>query len=265
MTERGATPLDFAAEIARLATLPGPDYDRARVAVARQFGLRTATLDGEVRKVRTAARPAQAHWLYSCQQNDNGAPRPNLHNAMLALRLDERVNGLFAYDEMLRMPILLAPVPGQDEPAGPFTARLVRDTDVSALQEWLQKAGLEMLTKDATHQAVALRATERAFHPVRDYLNSLTWGNVPRLKIWLRTYLGAEQTDYTARIGIMFMIAMVARVFQPGAKADYMLVLEGAQGARKSSACAILGGEWFSDSLPDIRTAGKDVAQHLNG
>jgi predicted P-loop ATPase len=205
-------------------------------------------------------------WRHKCQTDKDGNPRPNLANTMLALRDDANLSDLFAFDQMSRITMLTREVPGPvlQADAAVFESRPVRDTDVTALQEFMQLAGLENLSKDTTHQAVDLRATERAYHPVRNYLNAVRWDGVPRLPPWLAVYLGAQPSAYASGIGTMFMVAMVARVFDPGCKCDYMLVLEGAQGARKSTACAILGGTWFSDAMPDLR-AGKDVSQHLNG
>ncbi len=200
-------------------------------------------------------------WLAGCAKDSRGEPLPNLANAMVALRNDSAIMDLLSYDEMQRAPILIRPI-ASDRPD--FEERPVTDVDVSALQEQLQLAGLRNVAKDTVHQAVDLRAQERAFHPVRDYLRALHWDGAPRLSAFFPTYFGADGTAYTEAIGPMFLIGMVARVLDPGCKADHLPVLEGPQGSLKSTACRILGGEWFSDSLPEV-TNWKDAAQHLRG
>jgi predicted P-loop ATPase len=191
---------------------------------------------------------------------------PVLANLMIALRAAPEIAAAFTFDEMMRAPILTGALPIVERIIGEFGPypRPVRDTDVSQLQEWLQRECLPRIGAEMTYQAVNLRAQERSFHPVRDYLDGLAWDEKPRLDRWLSYYLGAEPSAYLAAIGRMFLIAMVARIFAPGCKADYMPVFEGEQGAFKSAACSVLAGQWFSDNLPDL-LHDKDTAQHIRG
>lgn len=107
-------------------------------------------------------------------------------------------------------------------------------------------------------------AHQNRFHPVREYLDGLKWDGVPRLVTWLSYYLGADESEYVETVGRCFFIAMVARIYKPGCKQDYMLILEGPQGLLKSMACEAIAGNWFSDNLPDVRDS-KDLSQHLQG
>jgi predicted P-loop ATPase len=132
-------------------------------------------------------------------------------------------------------------------------------TDVDGLQTlaWLQGTkGIVMEAGiTAVEHALDVVGETNSFHPPRDYFRALNWDAVQRLPTWLSTYLGAEQTDYTAQAGTAWLISAIARVMQPGCQADYMLVLEGSQGARKSTALRVLfSDDWFSDSLLPIGT-----------
>jgi predicted P-loop ATPase len=207
-----------------------------------------------------------SRWLDDCLTDKEAQPFCILANAMIAMRNDPHLIALTAYDEMLRAPLIYRAVPahGGERPAPLPTPRPMTDADIAAVQEYLQLAGLCHIGREAVGQALDLRARERGFHPVRDYLDRLVWDGVQRVDGWLSTYLGAKRNAYAKAVGRMFLIGMVARIYTPGAKVDHVPVLEGPQGQLKSTACGILAGPWFSDSLPDVMS-GKEASQHLRG
>ena len=184
----------------------------------------------------------------------------NTGNALLALEQDSELVGAFGYDQMLCCDVLLRPL---FKPDPSFIPRPVTDVDILAVQEHLQWVGFRRLGKNTTHDAISKHAHEHAFHPVRNHLDRLAWDGEERLGIWLAKCFGASQTRYAEEIGKMFLISMIARIYKPGCKVDYMLVLEGEQGLLKSMACNIMAGGYFSDQLPDITS--KEAFQHLRG
>jgi predicted P-loop ATPase len=195
-------------------------------------------------------------WHADCQKGKKGL-LSNVANALIALRRDPDVRDVFMYDEMLRAIVMTHEIGRIDT-----CHRWVTEADVINAVEWLQLNGLPSIGIETVRNALHARAHECAQHPVRNYLRSLQWDGTPRLNFWLTTYLGAEYNAYNEHIGRMFLTSMVARIADPGCQADHMMVLEGPQGILKSSACRVLGGEWFSDGLPDI-TAGREASQHL--
>lgn len=109
-------------------------------------------------------------------------------------------------------------------------------------------------------------AQRNAFHPVRDYLASLSWDNKPRIDTWLIVYSGAADNEYVRAVSALVLIAAVRRVLQPGCKFDELLVLESGQGKLKSTALRSLCPKdaWFSDDLP-LHVEAKQVIERTGG
>lgn len=96
--------------------------------------------------------------------------------------------------------------------------------------------------------AVRAVALENRFNPVHEYLDSLVWDKTPRLDTFFSRYFGVEDCPYAKAVGRILFVALVTRARKPGCKFDQLIVLEGPQGAGKSTALSILGGEFFSDA-----------------
>lgn len=211
-----------------------------------------------------AARP-------SFRRNSKGAIYPNHSNLLIELRSSEAWADVLAYDEFAQIPWLNKPIPSRNNGIpNDFKPRAMEDADYAKAQEWFQLGDFPSISPDKIQLAITQFAVENgSFHPVRDYLDALAWDGQKRIDGWLPKYCGvlpgdARETAYVAAVGAKWLISGVARIYQPGCQADYILILCGEQGIGKSSAFAALGGAYFSDSLP-ANVSSKDARDHVRG
>ena len=133
-----------------------------------------------------------------------------------------------------------------------------------AFTVWLQKQ-MEMcdIKPYVVSDGVYAYAMEQTRHPVREWLTQINWDGAGRLKDLIPIGFGAERNEYTESVGRCFLGGMVARIMEPGCQVDCMPVFEGAQGAGKTRALRIIGGEYFAEVHDSIMS--KDFMGSLQG
>lgn len=208
--------------------------------------------------------PDAPNWKSSLIHTDKGV-KACLANAIHALTLSLQWRGVLAFNAFDGSVVKLRRPPMRDnECPESYELGEWNDTDTALATAWLSREAEVHVQPNITGRAVYAVAQQRRFHPVTDYLNSLEWKGTPRLDKWLHNYLGAPDSEYSSAVGIRWMISAVARVFEPGCKADHALVLEGKQGVGKSTAVELLASApWYSDT--PIVFGEKDSYEALRG
>jgi predicted P-loop ATPase len=199
-------------------------------------------------------------------QNDKGVIYPTVHNALLLLDKDSRVNTCIAYDDFKSEACLLSPPPQMNDipMPGPYP-RTWTGEDVTYFHAFMQREWCPKFTRQTVEDAMLAAATQRRFHPVREWLAGLQWDGMPRLDDWITKAFGVPADAYHEAIGAKVLIAAVRRVHQPGCQFKHMLILEGFQNMGKSAAIKTLFSEkWFSDHLPAALES-RDAAIGLQG
>jgi hypothetical protein len=199
-------------------------------------------------------------------RTEKGIVRPLLANAELAFR--KEWSGVLAYDEFRMCVTTLKEPPRftlakEAEWAGSKPGEPWTDNDDRLAAIWLQRAECIHVSDEVAGKAIQVVAREHRIHPVRSYLCALRWDGTIRLNDWLTTYLGAKPSAYTRAVGKRWLIAAIARIFRPGCKADCCFILEGPQGARKSTAIRTIAAPWFTDEIAELGS--KDAALQARG
>lgn len=201
--------------------------------------------------LRQSAAPT-TKW-HSLLTYTSGKPDASEANVVTALVHAPEWKGVLAFNEFANNAVKLKPPPWHrdDMPLGGAQAGEWTDGDDTRLQCWLQRAAGMRVPVGVAVAAMAVVAQRTPFHPVREYLESLAWDGVVRLPTWLATYAGAvdQPSEYLRRVGTWFLISAVARIYDPGCKADHCVILEGAQGRGKSTLVSRLVPDlsWFAE------------------
>ena len=88
-----------------------------------------------------------------------------------------------------------------------------------------------------TNDAFLAFLSKRKFSPIQEHIKSIEWDGKPHCKKFFITWLKAKDSQYTEEASRLCFRQMIERAFNPGCKADYVLVLKGRQGCGKSTIC----------------------------
>lgn len=220
-------------------------------------------------------------WTSLLAITEDGNLKNNLHNITLIVKNDNRMVGVirqntFTNDTVLmkkpnkrkrkdgaKLPPVNLTSPIWDIP-DPVNGRLIHDYhlyDIRSLLEAPRNQGgynIKVSDRDLV-AAIGKVASANQFHPVKLYLESQKWDGVERLDQFFVKYLNTEDNEYYRECARIFLIAAVTRIYEPAHKFDFAPILEGAQGAKKSTFISILAKSWFSELKDDFSDTKKMV------
>ncbi len=191
-------------------------------------------------------------------RNEKGITCQTINNCMMVLQRDPLLKGAIRKNELS----------GKIDVVGDLgwnrTSSSLTDTDVYQIQWYLEK-NYGLKHDRNINKAMNIVANENKYHPIREYLEHLTWDGQSRISSLLPKYLGADENAYTKEIMRLLMLAAIHRVYEPGCKFEIMVCLVGGQGAGKSTFFRFLAihDEWFSDDLK--RMDDENVYRKLQG
>lgn len=174
---------------------------------------------------------AQVHelnaWRHNLQMGDKG-PKRNLTNTIAHLRGLPELGKNLRFNEMTQ----------EIE----WRGKAIEDPDIVDIRLLLERENYQSQDRDI-RPAIDRVCRENTYNPVVDYLTPLKWDGTKRLYRWMQLLLGAPDTPFVQLVGPKVLISAVARAMEPGCKVDTIMVLEGDQGLKKSTAISVLFGE----------------------
>jgi putative DNA primase/helicase len=180
-------------------------------------------------------KPADYDWTKDLQLTDKDAKKSNWVNLVIILRNDPKINTKMRYND--------------------FSNIIEKENGENLTKEEIYKIRTYLGVKykinmgfNDVKQAIEAQSFENRYHPIREYIKSLTWDGTERVERVFIDYVGTVDNPYVREVAKCWFAAAVYRVFEPGYKFDTAIVLSGPQGVGKTRFVETLGlKKWYGE------------------
>ena len=194
--------------------------------------------------------------------NVTDRPAQTIHNAEEAIMYDRELFGRIRFNEIAYAPYVYGNLPWRQCKGW----REWTNADDSNLRSYIEKHyGLK--SSEKVMDALANVCSRYTVNPIKAMLETChdNWDGNKHVENLLPNMLGAEKTEYATAVMRLIMLGAVARVYHPGCKFDYMMVLVSDQGIGKSTFLRLLciNDAWFNDNFSTLD--GDKAVEKLRG
>ena len=197
-------------------------------------------------------KKADSDWRSNISRyQSNNAIINNLHNVYVILENDDKYKNKIRFNELKQLRT--------------FCDAEWNDYSDCCIKLYLEEEYGVTTSRDTINEACTIIEHKHAYHPIRDYLNSVQWDGIHRIRSVFTDFLGATDNLYTQSVAVVTFVGAVARVFDPGVKFDTCTVFVGKQGTGKSKFIGKIAvkPEWFTDGVTTFD--GKDFYESIQG
>ena len=208
---------------------------------------------GELKIIKTDLEWHEPKLAMQLDRDGNPTEKPaqTIANAEEAITFDKDLFGRIRYNEIAYVPYVYGSVPWKIGKGW----REWSNTDDSNLRSYIEKKyGIK--SGEKVMDALTNVSARYPINPVKYLLEDCyeRWDGNKHIENLLPAFLGVEKTDYTCAVMRLFMLGAIMRIYHPGCKFDYMLVLVGGQGGGKSTFLRYLAinDQWFNDNFSTL-------------
>lgn len=207
----------------------------------------------------------QTIWQNALDRKANGEIENSYSNIRLILNNDDNLQNRIAFNEFNKQ-YYRTDFFGTIESESTLEVDFLTNTDKEMIEIYINDSYSIRPSLNNLDKGIKQVALNNRFNPVKSFIEQVPYdANFSRkISTELIEMFNLEDNEYNRWVSKLFFVSLVALIYYPSSKLDFMFIFEGSHSIGKTTFLSELAGEWYGNSLPSfgLNSDGEDTMTH---